>query len=108
MEIKPEMTLGAAVAIVKYHLADDAPHITKAAAIEMVARMETHNSIKKDDLVGSLRWLFDTYDFTVAEEVVRCQNCRKHGNDEECPLLSMAAYTEPDDFCSCGERKSDA
>ena len=34
-----------------------------AIAIEKVARMETHNSITKDDLVQALRWLFDHYDF---------------------------------------------
>lgn len=37
--------------------------------------------------------------------VVFCSDCVKSGNDEECPLLSMMAYTEPTDFCSCGERK---
>ena len=39
-------------------------------------------------------------------EVVRCKDCRKQGNDEECPLLSMMQYTEPDDFCSYGERRT--
>ena len=38
-------------------------------------------------------------------EVVRCKDCKKQGNDEECPLLSMMQYTDPDDFCSYGERK---
>jgi hypothetical protein len=39
--------------------------------------------------------------------VVFCTDCKKHGNDEECPLLSMMAYTEPTDFCSYGERRKD-
>ena len=37
--------------------------------------------------------------------VVFCEDCEKHGNDEECPLLSMMAYTDPTDHCSYGERK---
>lgn len=37
-------------------------------------------------------------------EVVRCKNCKYQGNDDECPLLSLAAYTEPDDFCSYGKK----
>ena len=36
---------------------------SKVLAIEKIARMETHNSISKDDLVRALRWLFDHYDF---------------------------------------------
>ena len=40
-------------------------------------------------------------------ELVRCKDCKKQGNDEECPLLSMMQYTEQDDFCSYGERKDE-
>ena len=50
--------------IVKSEL--DNPNIppeSKVLAIEKVARMETHNSITKDDLVHSLCWLFEHYDF---------------------------------------------
>ena len=39
-------------------------------------------------------------------EVVRCKDCQKQGNDEECPLLSMMQYTEQDDFCSYGVKKN--
>lgn len=58
------VSLGQAVSIVK-NLKDN-PDIaiqSKVIAIEKVARMETHNSITKDELVGALRWLFDHYDF---------------------------------------------
>ena len=59
------VSLGAACAIVEAMLDDDTIAIpTKVLAIEAVARMETHNSIKKDDLVRALRWLFDHYDFS--------------------------------------------
>ena len=37
-------------------------------------------------------------------EVVRCKDCKYQGNDDECPLLSLAAYTELDDFCSYGKK----
>ena len=58
------MTLGEAWHIVKCQLDDDAIAIpSKVLAIEKVARMETHNSITKDDLIRSLRWLFDHYEF---------------------------------------------
>ena len=38
-------------------------------------------------------------------QLVRCYECKKNGNDEDCPLLSMMQYTEDDDFCSYGERR---
>lgn len=50
--------------IVKYKLDDDSISIRlKVLAIERVANMPTHNSIKKDDLIRALRWLFEHYDF---------------------------------------------
>lgn len=59
------MKLGEAVSIVKYHLNDfdeyDYTEITKAIA--KVARMETHNSVTKNELINALRWMFDIYDF---------------------------------------------
>ena len=59
------VSLGAACAIVEAKLDDDTIAITtKVLAIEKVARMETHNSITKDELVRALRWLFDHYDFS--------------------------------------------
>lgn len=58
------VTLGEACGIVKARLDDERIAIpTKVLSIEKVARMETHNSITKDDLVRSLRWLFDHYEF---------------------------------------------
>ena len=50
--------------IVKEHLDDESIAIpSKVIAIEKIARMETHNSIKKDDLIHCLRWMFDHYEF---------------------------------------------
>ena len=58
------VNLGDAWLIVKEHLDDESIAIpTKVIAIEKIARMETHNSIKKDDLIHCLRWLFDHYEF---------------------------------------------
>lgn len=57
------MKLGEAVVIVKYHLDDEGEHVEKVKAIEQVARMGTHNSVTKDELVHALRWIFDHYDF---------------------------------------------
>lgn len=58
------VTLGEACVIVKSRLDDNTIALpTKVLSIEKVARMETHNSITKDDLVRSLRWLFDHYEF---------------------------------------------
>ena len=42
-----------------------------------------------------------------AVEVVRCKDCKFYGNEDDCPLLSFANYTESMDFCSCGERRSE-
>ena len=58
------VSLGEAILIVKHRLDD--PQIalpSKILAIELVANMETHNSITKDELVHALRWLFEHYEF---------------------------------------------
>jgi hypothetical protein len=39
--------------------------------------------------------------------VVRCKDCKFQGDEDDCPLLSLSAYTEPDDFCSYGERRGE-
>ncbi len=58
------VSLGEAWEIVKYRLNDDTIALqSKVLAIEKVARMETLNSITKDELQKALRWLFDHYDF---------------------------------------------
>ena len=40
-------------------------------------------------------------------EVVRCKDCKNYGDEHFCPLLSLADYTDPDDFCSYGEKRDD-
>ena len=58
------VSLSEAILIVEGHLDDDSIALqSKLIAISKVAEMETHNSIKKDDLVHALRWLFEHYDF---------------------------------------------
>ena len=58
------INIGDAWLIVKERLDDETIALpSKVIAIEKIARMETHNSITKDDLVHALRWLFDHYDF---------------------------------------------
>ena len=50
--------------IVKHKLDDDTIALqSKVLAIEKIARMETINSITKDELQKALRWLFDHYEF---------------------------------------------
>lgn len=58
------VSLATAVGIVKCGLDDESLSIqARTLAIERVANMETHNSITKDELVRSLRWLFEHYEF---------------------------------------------
>ena len=58
------VSIGDAWAIVKTRLDDQEISIrTKLLAIEQVAKMETHNSVTKEELVSALRWLFRHYDF---------------------------------------------
>ena len=60
------INLGDAILIVKEHLDDDSIALqSKILAIDKVANMETHNSIKKDELIHALRWIFKHYDFDV-------------------------------------------
>lgn len=40
-----------------------------------------------------------------AVEVIRCYECWKQNNDEECPMLSVMSYTEADGFCFMGEKR---
>lgn len=42
-----------------------------------------------------------------AVEVVRCKDCKNYGDEYFCPLRSLADYTDPDDYCSMGERQED-
>lgn len=58
------VSLSEAILIVRERLDDDSIALpTKMIAIEKVTQMETYNSIRKDDLVHALRWIFDHYDF---------------------------------------------
>ena len=58
------LSLGDSILVVKNHLNDCGYNIrTKVHAIQNVAQMETHNSVTKDELVRSLRWLFAHYEF---------------------------------------------
>ena len=60
------VNMGDAWLIVKCKLDDDTIALqSKVLAIEKIARMETLNSITKDELQNALRWLFDHYDFDV-------------------------------------------
>lgn len=62
-------TIAEAWSIVKYKLDDNCtPLLIKVRAIERVARMETMNSVKKDELARALRWLFDKFDFSEVED----------------------------------------
>lgn len=61
---KYHMNRADACVIVRFKLDDEEiPIPMKVRAIEMMARMETHNGILKDEMVKALRWLFDHYDF---------------------------------------------
>ena len=42
-----------------------------------------------------------------AVEVVRCKDCKYYGDEHFCPLRSLADYTDPNDYCSMGERRED-
>ena len=58
------VSLPQAIEIVKAHLYDeDVSFKSRVLAVEKVANMETHNSIKKDELIEALRWIFEHYDF---------------------------------------------
>lgn len=57
-------SIGECISIFKHGIDDEAISIkTKIYAIERVAEMETHNSITKEELVKTLRYLFRHYDF---------------------------------------------
>lgn len=58
------VSLGQAIIIVKTGLEDESiSYKTRVLAIDHVAKMETHNSVTKAELVAALRWLFAHYDF---------------------------------------------
>lgn len=60
------VSISEAISIVKYRLDDENIALqSKVIAIELVAEMETHNSIKKEELLHVVRWLFEHYDSEV-------------------------------------------
>ena len=42
-----------------------------------------------------------------AVEAVRCKDCKNYGDEYFCPLRNLADYTDPNDYCSMGERRED-
>lgn len=75
--------------------------------------MSTHNTCKHLPVceyhkgVGDCPEDCNRYRHKDETHVVYCAECRKQGNEDECPLLAFADYTEDDDYCSFGERKND-
>ena len=61
-----------------------------------------------DGVTGAfIRRMFDSLPTIDAVPVVRCRECVKHGT-EYCPLMNHYIgedETDPDDFCSYGQRK---
>lgn len=49
--------------VLRYRDIIPVPYKTRVLAIDHVAKMETHNSVTKAELVAALRWLFAHYDF---------------------------------------------
>ena len=82
--------------------------ISRSALIERLKfKMQTDDTFNKTKSCGlqSAIAQADKAPAVDAVEVVRCKDCKFQGDEDDCPLLSLSAYTEPDDFCSYGERK---
>ena len=45
--------------------------------------------------------------YKFAAKIVLCKDCQNKGDEDSCPLLSLAEYTEDDDYCSFGIRRTD-
>ncbi len=60
---KGPMNIGAACAIFFQLESENYSFAEKTEAIEMVARMPTHNSISKEKILNAMVWLFDHFDF---------------------------------------------
>lgn len=55
------MTKGAAIAIIRDIYTDDVDPEDKLMAINEVVDLETHNSIKKQELILALKWVLEEY-----------------------------------------------
>lgn len=99
-KIEELISLPESVEIVKYRLDDDTiVNDAKMIAIENVAYMETHNSIKKDEIIRALRWIFDNYavereknHYDVSRKLIEAAKmikdfCDERCEDVECPFL---------------------
>ena len=72
-----------------------------------------YSAVDKDTLVRYLRAKFEEYHKQGdVVTVVRCKDCKDYKQNEHCPDDEMVCkcwadwlYTDPDDFCSYGERK---
>ena len=81
--------------------------MTKIEAYRILAKMWNDLTPEQDEAINIAMDCIEFVDLmpTDMARVVFCADCTKHGNDEECPLLSMMAYTDPTDHCSYGEQK---
>lgn len=70
---------------------------------------DVRDSCKTDPVCATLMWFEDAPTID-AVPVVRCKDCEYYEMDEcVCPYICMSdgahMYTNPDDYCSYGERK---
>lgn len=86
--------------------------IDKEAAKELIRATEVafNTRVKspiKAKFAEEIARLLDTLPAVDAVEVVRCKDCKYYGDEYFCPLRSLADYTDPDDYCSMGERREE-
>ena len=84
---------------------DKIPRTVPAASYELVAEKPfQHGNSMRGGIRKALKCM-EQCPTVDAVPVVRCKDCKFQGDEDDCPLLSLSAYTEPDDFCSYGKRK---
>ena len=59
----------------------------------------------KEEIIAMARYVFNTRCAWCDEKkVIKCDDCEKCGDETECPLLSLAGFTDSGDYCSLAVR----
>lgn len=68
---------------------------------ELLSKVKTN----AEEVIAMARYVYDTHCAWCDEKkVVKCDDCEKFGDETECPLLSLAGFTDSDDYCSLAVR----
>lgn len=62
-----------------------------------------------EEIIAMARYVFNARCAWCDEKkVIKCDDCKKFGDETECPLLSFAGFNDSDDYCSLAVRREES